>query len=359
VKKKIAFILLALSLPMLVPAYISVTNPKADDMMGIGTINDLHWVFGLPRTYKCDVLLVRYGKVVGTLAHDIFLADGAKGTGWRWYETGKYIGGVAEPGYGYAIRVTALNTGGYGVQTDDSGVFSLGTLDVYLPGKNNSYASGTTKDICWTHSGFPTGKYVDVHLIKGPNTKGKIAENVSIGSGGIGYWKWPKVGVLLKGMIVPPGNDYTIRVDYGCNTLGRSDNFAITGDDISLEFNKNFLNKMTGFYHDYSHFFFSIIVSKPMQSKKLVLGENFIVRWEKAPEINSYGQVKIEVYSGDKQNFVGNINNASSPLKPNSGQFNATLVNSIFKAGNKYSIRVSTPDNKYQGFSGIFKAVAN
>jgi hypothetical protein len=87
------------------PAYagwdIKVTSPNGGENWTFGSTYNITWTIAVPGSVKIELL--QGGVVVGTIAT---VAQNQKTYAW---EAGKYVGGIAQAGTNYKIKITATN----------------------------------------------------------------------------------------------------------------------------------------------------------------------------------------------------------------------------------------------------------
>lgn len=92
------------------PGTLTVTSPNGNEEWELGTSHNITWtsedVLG-----RIDIILLHNSHVIGTIAEDLMVSDGS----YTW-NVGDYIGGVAEIGSGFRIRLQHKT----GIPVDDS-----------------------------------------------------------------------------------------------------------------------------------------------------------------------------------------------------------------------------------------------
>ena len=122
-------------------------------------------------------------------------------------KTSSSLGGVAEE------DVVCPNSGSCVDGACTSGI------NVTKPINNEQLQAGTTYTIKWNSYKWNSSVGVDVFLLKGENTYGAVAKNISIAQGYY-HWQIPSSSA--------PRDDYRLRFFYGDTNLGTSDYFTIT-----------------------------------------------------------------------------------------------------------------------------------
>jgi hypothetical protein len=322
-------------------ALINVTQPKAGECLTYGAPLKLKYSPNLPSKYlHGKILLLQHGQYVGTIASGIKLSAYVI-SGWWWDDAGSYIGGHALVGSEYSIRVATMDDAYWG----DSGYFSIGGGFFLAPMENDNWELGSPKTIRWFSSGFPAGEKVNMRLMPSGGGPDYMIKGAFLNlSGGVGAWAWSQAGLVTGAsapVLVPPGKYYIVMAsDVGRRITSKP--FILSAQAYSFQVMK----PLEGL-----HYFLS--VPKPAQGLALKLGDPFKITWAQG-QIPGYANVNIGLYGADKTTFLGTVDGKAGGQKANSGQFNATVLKAVFKAGQSYAIRVSTPDEKYVGFSGVF-----
>jgi hypothetical protein len=230
------------------------------------------------------------------------------------------------------------------------GWLSAQTFTFTAPKTGESWALGGSKVITWTYSGFPNGTAVKLILYQGGTMIGSLVTSTAIGANGSGSWTWTKVGEYAGGK-AKEGGDYKIRIrdtqnkyPYAVSGLftlskGTGDYIIISANEIAKNF--QLVN--------------SINVSMPAQGLQVKPGDMLEIKWDRAP-IATYPQVKFGVYLPDRKTYIGLVHKTDAGLKPNTGDYqDAYVFNARYEVGKEYVIRVATPDDKFIGFSGVFR----
>jgi hypothetical protein len=226
------------------------------------------------------------------------------------------------------------------------------TFTITAPKTGESWALGSSKVITWSYSGFPNGTAVKLILYHGSEMVGSLVTSTAIGANGSGSWPWTKVGEYAGGK-VNADSGYKIRIrdtqnkyPYAVSGLftvskGAGDFLIISANEIAK--NLQLVN--------------SINVTMPANGLQAKPGDMLEIKWDKAP-IATYPQVKFGVYLPDRKTYIGLVHKTDAGLKPNTGDYqDAYVFNERYEVGKDYVIRVATPDEKFIGFSGVFRVI--
>lgn len=200
---------------------IKLILPKSSTNLELGKDAAVAWSYsGYPDTATVRLILVKNGATVGEIANNIPIkySSSPSGTGVlpsKW-KVGSYLGGNANLGDGYKIRI--LVNGFLGQDESDS-TFSIvapgptPTLELTTPAGGENWITGKTVKISWNSTGITSP--LRIVLSKSGVDVGTIAKPNAIDSS----FEW-NVGKLL-----PPddkkalaGTDYRVRIE----TLTRS-----------------------------------------------------------------------------------------------------------------------------------------
>ena len=232
---------------------------------------------------------------------------------------------------------------------------------VWLPAQSITITSPTagatwllesSHAITWTYKGLPDNTQVKVILFLGNEKKGLLVESTGIGSNGSGSWTWSHAGDYIGGKAAAKSG-YKIRVRDLGNQCPIMDSGAFTLEGIGnlppIISNRGIGNKvgLVG----------KINVTMPAQGLQVKPGDGLAIKWDKIP-IASYPQVKFGVYLPDCKTYHGPIHKTGDGLKPNTGHYDdAVIATALYEVGKEYVIRVATPDDKFIGFSGVFRVI--
>jgi hypothetical protein len=233
-----------------------------------------------------------------------------------------------------------------------SGWLPAQSFTITAPKAGDSWKLDSSQAITWTYSGFPSGTAVKLILYQNGTIKGPLATSTAIGANGSGSWAWTHVGEYSGGK-AKEGSGYKIRIrdtqgnypfkESGLFTLskGGSDYILISANEAAKNF--QLLN--------------NINVSMPVKGLQAKPGDMLEIKWDKTP-IATYSQVKFGVYLPDRKTYIGLVHKTDAGLKPNTGDYqDAYVFNERYEVGKEYVIRVATPDDKFTGFSGVFKVI--
>jgi hypothetical protein len=226
------------------------------------------------------------------------------------------------------------------------------TFTITAPKAGESWKLDSSKAITWTYSGFPSGTAVKLILYQNGTIKGPLATSTAIGANGSGSWTWAHVGEYSGGK-AQAGSGYKIRIrdtqgkfpfkESGLFTLskGGGDYLIISANEAAKNF--QLLN--------------NINVTMPAQGLQVKPGDELAIKWDRTP-IATYPQVKFGVYLPDRKTYYGPIHKTGDGLKPNTGHYDdAVIATALYAVGKDYVIRVATPDDKFIGFSGVFRVI--
>ncbi len=107
--KKAIGLFFLLTLPaVLFCGQFTVTAPVGGEKWLLGSEHNITWTFSnVPGTTSVKVMLFRNGTKVGNIAENIPVGTNGAGT-YAWH-AGDYIGGTAEVGDGYEVRIRDMN----------------------------------------------------------------------------------------------------------------------------------------------------------------------------------------------------------------------------------------------------------
>ncbi|MEW6338885.1 MAG: Ser-Thr-rich GPI-anchored membrane family protein [Acidobacteriota bacterium] len=202
---------------------VTVVAPNGGESWALGSVQNIRWVGGTEPGSESTVtlLLVQGTNTTVTIAEGLQVASQS----FSW-TVGQYLGGTAQPGSNYKVRVQY--TSGAGADTSN-GYFSIvstptatptptptrtptrtptppasASLRVTSPNGGESWRIGTERTISWTATGV-TGK-VRVELIRHPNyPSGTVGYAEAVD----GHMTW-KAGETTGGPI--PAGQYRVRV---------------------------------------------------------------------------------------------------------------------------------------------------
>lgn len=223
------------------------------------------------------------------------------------------------------------------------------SITVTSPKGGETWPPGGSRTVTWSYKGLADTSQVRLILYQGDVKKGVMIAATAIGANGSGSWTWSDVGSTTAGK-APAGSGYRIRIrDLQDKSPVAISNPFTLGDLSGLqpiaarEIGKNFY--AAG----------AIPVSMPVQGLQIKPGYMLEIKWDKTP-IASYPQVKFGVYLSDRKTYVGSVHRFNDPLQVNDGDYQDALIfNERYQEGKEYVIRVATPDDKFAGFSGVFR----
>jgi hypothetical protein len=210
---------------------IKVNSPKAGDSWLAGNAKLIAWTYsGIPNGAKVKLVLWRNGAKVGDLAVDVPIGSAGAGS-WNWLKVGNYLGGTAQAGQGYQIRVrdmgnqypVAMSTGSFTIESlsdlagklqprVDLGAVIIGTaggITVKSPAQGLAFKPGDELMVSWDKT--PISGYAQVALdVFAPDKKtviGPIGTSPSSLRDNTGQYEAVIFNARYSG-----GKDYVIRV---------------------------------------------------------------------------------------------------------------------------------------------------
>lgn len=213
------------------------------------------------------------------------------------------------------------------------------------PKAGDSWLVGAQKTISWTGGGAGTGR-----LVLWRTSTGKVGVVKSGITVGAGSFTWT-VGALEGGGSATAAKDYFVRLVKSDGTaLGKSPVFAIATFDTSLA--SSLKSTVAGSLVAMQ---LPIAVSSPVNGSAFKPGSWIKLAWSTAG-LQAYPNVRLGVYLPDRKTFVGSVGSSQNPADswPNSGSYQAPVFNDRYQPGKQYVLRVATPDEKREGFSGVF-----
>ena len=234
-------------------------------------------------------------------------------------------------------------------------VFALASaqhIDVTSPKGGEIWLLGSSKVITWTAKNFPAGTLARLTLLLNGAKVGDIAVKVPITQGS---WTWAKAGEYIGGTAAAQ-KGYAVRVrDMNNAFQGNKSPATFTLDSLAA-IDKSALVVSPAASGPILRALNAIPVSSPAQGLAMEPGTEFFVVWDKS-KIAAYPQIALDVFASDKKTKVGPIGTAPSPLRDNTGKYEAIVFNARYEWGKDYAIRVATPDEKYVGWSGVFHII--
>ncbi len=194
---------------------IRITSPNGGEKWLLGSTKDIAWnAIGITGNLK--ITLWKNEVLVGTIADNISPTT----CSYTW-AVGQYIGGTAQAGTGYKIKVREKTTT-VSDMSDEAFEITLVDLDVLSPNGGESWQYGSVHNITWSAPGV-TVKLKITLLLNGA-TVGIIADNVTPTTGS---YTWI-VGAGMMG--VSPGPGYKVKIEAkGTSLWDTSDSdFTIT-----------------------------------------------------------------------------------------------------------------------------------
>lgn len=175
---------------------LTLTSPNGGESWLPGTVRNITWdASGISANLK--ITLFKDGVKIGNIADGVSPASGS----YSW-TVGRYIGGTAAAGTGYAAKIKEIGT----TAADFSdATFSISQLTVTSPDGGESWLAASSRDITWNAPGV-TGN-LKITLWKDGISLGIIADNVTPASG---FYSWA-VG-QYDGGTASPGTGYTVKV---------------------------------------------------------------------------------------------------------------------------------------------------
>jgi len=207
----------------IVPGGITVSSPNGGNSLQSGTTQKISWSFFGDVGLSVKIELLKGGVLNSTIVSNAPI--GTLGWGGYYYWT---IPAGQVAGSDYRIRVTSTNNSDYTDTSDNNFTILSSSLTV---GFNWIYTmqAGSTQTIDWAYTGNP-GPSVKIELLKGGVPDSTIASDTSIGTGGVGYYKWTVPAEQAA------GSNYRIRITSNSNSTFtdiNNNNFTIFPTDIS------------------------------------------------------------------------------------------------------------------------------
>jgi DNA-binding beta-propeller fold protein YncE len=203
---------------------ITVASANGGEIWQAGTTQTIQWAYGGdlvsgPPFDSIRIELLKGGVVYNAIASSVSVGSGS----YAWT-----IPSNLPPGTDYRVRVTFLY---YSHVTDTSDAdFTITSpvspsIRVTVPNGGEGWQAGTTHSIQWSYTGNP-GPNVTIDLLKGGVGNGTIATNVSIGSGGAGWYSWAIPANQAA------GTDYQVKLTTSAGNIAYTDSsdgyFSIT-----------------------------------------------------------------------------------------------------------------------------------
>lgn len=194
------------------PASITVTSPNGSENWANGSTQNITWnAVGLSGNVK--ITLWKNGVSVGTIANSI---DPTLGS-YSW-TVGRYIGGTASAGTGYAIKIKEIGTA---VADMSNATFTITGITITSPNGGESWQKGSTQNITWNAGGLSAN--MKITLWKDGVLVGTIVNNIPSSPGS---YAWT-VGQYAGGT-ASAGTGYTIRIKEIGTAVSDSSNSAFT-----------------------------------------------------------------------------------------------------------------------------------
>jgi 5-hydroxyisourate hydrolase-like protein (transthyretin family) len=290
---------------------LEVTSPDKEDEWQRGKTYPIRWTYSGNPGASVKIELYKMGIKDSTIAEGVSIGSGGSGL-YNWKIPSKQ-----ETGWGYQVRVTVE---GNGLYTDLSPRFAIVKTavapNIFLksPDGGESWKAGTARTIKWEYSGN-CGSKVKIDLLKDGNLDSVIADNVSIGIGGIkggeGSFTWNIPSTQHA------GDKYKVRVSSKtkktCSDTSTK-NFRITNSALSPE----------------------ITVIAPNGGEHWQVGTAQTIQWSFT---GNPGSLKIELLKGGIVH--GTIATDVTTGKDGKGQY-AWSIPSTQATGGDYRIRVTS-----------------
>jgi len=185
------------------PPTITVSVPNGGETWQAGTSQIIRWTYtGSPGSY------VKIELLKGAVVNRVITTGTSIGSG--------YVGSYSWPipstqvtGIDYTIRITS--TSNSAITDSSNAVFTIAApppaslITVTSPNGWLTWRAGTYQTITWTYTGSP-GAYVKIELLKSAVVNRVITTGTSIGSGGMGSYRW------AISYFQTQGTDYKIRI---------------------------------------------------------------------------------------------------------------------------------------------------
>jgi len=181
------------------PPTITVSAPNGAETWQAGTYQTIRWTYtGSPGAYV-KIELFKGVDLNRTIASSASISTGS----YSWP-----ILSTQTLGDDYTVRVTS--TSNSAITDSSNAVFTIAApppagLTVTSPNGWLTWRAGTYQTITWTYTGSP-GAYVKIELLKGGVVNRVITTGTSIGSGGMGSYRW------AISYFQSQGTDYRIRI---------------------------------------------------------------------------------------------------------------------------------------------------
>ncbi|MDQ1354367.1 MAG: hypothetical protein QG657_4676 [Acidobacteriota bacterium] len=178
------------------PGVLKLTSPNGGENWQLGSGHPITWNPG-GVSANLKITLWKNGAQVGIIANSIAPATGS----YAW-TVGKYSGGTAAVGTGYAIKIKEIGTT---VSDISEAPFTITGLTVTSPNGGENWPTGSIHKITWNASGLSNS--VKITLWKDGVLVGTILNNISPTAGS---YSWT-VG-QYNGGTAPVGTGYTIKI---------------------------------------------------------------------------------------------------------------------------------------------------
>lgn len=226
------------------------------------------------------------------------------------------------------------------------------SIIITSPPAGADWLLGSSHVITWTYNGLPDNTQVKVSLFLGNEKKGSLVESTGIGSNGSGSWTWTHAGDYIGGKAAA-GNGYKIRVRDLANKCPSTDSGLFNLKKSAANYDFIAVDAVASNFQLWNN----INVSMPAKGLQVKPGDGLAIQWDKT-SIATYPQVKFAIYLPDRKTYYGPIHKTGDGLKPNTGHYDdAVIATALYEVGKEYVIRVATPDDKFTGFSGIFRVI--
>jgi Tol biopolymer transport system component len=167
---------------------ITVTSPYGGESWPRGTSHSVTWEYVGDLGSTVKIVLLKAGTEVGTIVASTPIGTGGKGSySWPILSTGS-------TGSDYKVSVQSISQPT--IKDISNNNFTINpagttapTITVTSPNSGELWYKYTWHNITWSYTGSP-GSTVKIALLKGGTPVGTIADNIPIGSGGKGTYKW-------------------------------------------------------------------------------------------------------------------------------------------------------------------------
>jgi hypothetical protein len=183
---------------------ITVTSPNGGEVLNQGSSKTVTWSYAGSPGSTVKIILLKGGTQVGTIADNVPIGSGGTGS-YSWPVSSSWATGSD---YKVSVQSTTQPT----IKDTSNNYFSItsgttttSSITVISPNGGELWYKYTWHDITWSYAGSP-GSTVKITLLKGGTQVGTIADNVPIGSGGRGSYRWFVWTTLTS------GSDYKISV---------------------------------------------------------------------------------------------------------------------------------------------------